>query len=134
MADGILCKYCGYQETEHNHPDLVQDPDTRLRGFKEAFIQCPGFVGRRKPMVKTLTRHEMAYLERRAMGNAAWGLYGAMVRQAGLDEKLEKADKEINEVGRYSNEEKAVAARARKESLLRDARRQNASYLHIGPY
>lgn len=42
MADGILCKNCGWQETEHMDTSRVTDKmaQKRIRGYKMTLASC----------------------------------------------------------------------------------------------
>lgn len=45
MADGILCKHCGWQETNHTEGDLgAGNPDIPNPGYKKTLNKCRGFV------------------------------------------------------------------------------------------
>ncbi len=133
MADGILCKHCGYQETEHEHFDYVDEPWKKVKGYRKTFAQCRGYVGEREPSAspREFSYEQMCWYEKRGEESAAWGLYGAMLRQADLDKRIEAADREIRLSQGSARNSIAVA---RKEALLDDAQRENARYLHIGPY
>ncbi len=60
MADGLLCKNCGYQETEHSDSSFVESPEKKLRGRKYSLNSCPGFTlsSRDKKTERKLRRME----------------------------------------------------------------------------
>ena len=45
MAHGILCQYCGWQETEHIHPDLIlpTEKENKLTDREHSLSTCPGY-------------------------------------------------------------------------------------------
>ncbi len=46
MADGMLCKHCGYSETAHmeGEENSVDDPHIPLAGKNLSLANCLGFV------------------------------------------------------------------------------------------
>lgn len=42
MADGILCKYCGWQETDHE-VRMPPGGNRRIKGRKHKLANCPGY-------------------------------------------------------------------------------------------
>lgn len=45
MADGLRCKHCGWQETDHVTPEIgTQDEYSRIRpGYRMTLDDCPEF-------------------------------------------------------------------------------------------
>ena len=45
MADGIVCKHCGWQETNHTYgaEGIDESPDVPFKGYKSSLKDCPGY-------------------------------------------------------------------------------------------
>jgi hypothetical protein len=64
MADGILCKHCGWQETDHDiaadAADNEREPEEawkkKLRGFKKSLLDCPGYAPKNQRLAKKLAK------------------------------------------------------------------------------
>lgn len=50
MAFGILCKYCGWQETEHEDKTLVSEGERKkvFFGRSRSLAKCNKFVGEQR--------------------------------------------------------------------------------------
>jgi len=127
MAYGILCKYCGFQETEHYYPDLVEEESTiRREGYWLKLTTCiykKGFTGEEEE--PELTDFEMLCLEKEAERRAAWGYFAATVRQQNFNIKLAELNRNIREAGSSYDGEAVRQAEEEKEKYLRDCASQN---------
>jgi hypothetical protein len=50
MADGLICKNCGWQETNHLYGPVGDDrePYVKQPGYKVSLTLCPGFYPNKK--------------------------------------------------------------------------------------
>ncbi len=79
---------------------------------------------------KRLTDFDMECIERRAQGAAAWGAYGAHVRQQNYDRESQRHNEAIRKA---SSSETKAKAEAEKKKFEETAQRQNG-ILHVGPF
>ena len=84
-------------------------------------------MGKRKP---TETEFERAVRERRARGDAAWGAYGAYVRQRNFDQELKVMDEAIDQSW-ISSEEKQKRQKERDEFVRKC---ESDTTMHVGPF
>jgi len=77
MADGILCKHCGWQETEHDFTDEEVEEDlgdranSLLSGKKKTLVECRqgrGYVPENQRLARQLNRQHEKREYRRSMG------------------------------------------------------------------
>ena len=129
MADGILCKHCGWQETDHEYADELTDAKKKIRGYKKTLLKCRGFVGEEPPIENT--PEEVAsfieHAEIQARGRYAWGVFLACGRLQEVRSTLAKHNRAIK--GAFTGEEKDSAIAA-KEKYIHDCRWANG--FHIG--
>lgn len=52
MAHGLVCRYCGWQETAHKGNDEIADNDfvTALAGYKKSLAKCGRFVYKKEEL------------------------------------------------------------------------------------
>ncbi|HUQ30039.1 MAG TPA: hypothetical protein VM103_00775 [Candidatus Paceibacterota bacterium] len=84
----VLCKHCGWSWKAHQIPEGVPEPKLRHEGYRLSFSGCSGYEPEN---LKVWRENEKAFredapfrqecLERRAQGDAAWGLYAAIKRR-----------------------------------------------------
>ena len=72
MADGIRCKRCGWQETEHDFTDTQIEADREQfekprRGKKISLIKCRGYTPEYPKLAQRLTELAKKESEERAM-------------------------------------------------------------------
>ncbi len=80
-------------------------------------------------MKKKLTAFQTECLERRARGAAAWGAYGAHVRQSNLTQSLRTYEEAIR---RADTREKREHLISEKDKLIEQSRVNRL--VHIGPF
>ncbi len=135
---GIRCKHCGHSYEEHQKPDNVRHPTVFRKGFGASFSRCQRYgyePGNREKWErrdrayeeKERRDFEMQCYERRAQGEAAWGRYGAMMRQQ--SQARDRANLE-QEVSRARSESERRAAEGRLGQFLRS--RQGGGMLVVG--
>ncbi len=132
MADGILCKHCGYQESDH----MVGDESwPKNKGYLKSLLTCSGFKPEDPNLARELrernnrlTPFELRCLERRAQGNAAWGAYGALMRQQQFNRRLSEYDKAI----RKSSGETKRQREQERQKYVKDCKSDTT--IHIGFY
>lgn len=60
MADGILCKHCGRQETEHSFEEEEIEANEvykkKLRGYKKSLWDCPGYKPENPKLARELAK------------------------------------------------------------------------------
>ena len=110
MSNGILCKYCGWQETDHLSSEGLVGTRRRLAGYKRTLYNCTGFVGETEP--PEVSDGEMSHMERVARARAAWGQYASQVRQNNFDLELRQHDTAINHASGEARE-RAIRKRAK---------------------
>ena len=127
MADGIYCKYCGWQETSHEVIGVKGGPspeeaNQRIFGRRVTLTKCVdrfGFTPPKRFVRKVSKRQEQSEieaLERRARGMVAWGAYSAHCRQRRFDEQLAK-----------------ITDPQAREAFIADGKSAN-HVMHVGPY
>jgi len=70
MADGILCKHCGYQETDHTF-DPEGFPKVRIKGYKKSLRNCRGYEPEDEELADELAKEAMQR-ELRGRGIKDW--------------------------------------------------------------
>jgi hypothetical protein len=133
MANGELCKHCGWQESDHLEINLhrCDANHSRLPGFRRSLIGCGGFVSsvKKKKMTKKDHEAEAFYLEameKQGEFRFAWGNYSSTMRQWYFDKKIREFDREIRSSRLDKNE---TSARARKEAYLEECRSSNGIWI-----
>ena len=111
MAYGILCKYCGWQESDHDPKVGVTNPNKLIKGYRMTIAKFPGFKGESEP--EPLSDFEMQAIERRARGRHGWGMFAACQRLKNLKSKLHEMDNTIREA--RSSEERRQAEEAKRK-------------------
>jgi hypothetical protein len=125
MANGLLCKHCGWQETNHIYGyDGIFDPASITGGYTHSLKTCPGFSLSKEDRKlndesNLLTDFECKVLERRARERAAWGLYSSIIRQEKFERDIEKLDSAIQGA---RTEEERKSAEEKKETFLKECR------------
>lgn len=71
----------------------------------------------------------MQCLERQARGAAAWGFFGAVMRQQHFNREIADHNEQVRVAGSEENKARAKAARTK---FVQDCRGDHT--LHIGPY
>jgi hypothetical protein len=128
MPCDILCKHCGQCETHHEYPEHVDNPHRRVKGYRRSLLSCSGYVPETEIPESHLSEFEQEALENRARSNAAWGLYGAHMRQAKFDREVEDLDKKIQS---ERGERREAAIREKADFIDRAERNRT---MHIGFY
>ena len=129
MADGELCKHCGWQETDHKYKGEQESPHRRKEGYRISLLRCRGFVSEEtREDDPEDSRFVIAYWERQAAGAAAWGAYAADVRQQNFNRELAARNKAMS-----------GASSERREDLKRErdawvGRCKSDNTMHIGPF
>jgi len=122
MADGFKCANCGWEETPHDEilneglhgaGEIEEEGKQHIRGYQFSLINCPGFRlsqrdARTSRRIHTVSDFDMACLERRAQGRAAWGRCAAIQRQNNFERDLA-----------------AIPDREGKEAFIEKCRRNN---------
>ena len=109
MADGILCKHCGWQESDHDPKFGVTNPSKRLKGYRVTIAECPGFKGETEP--EALSDFEMQVMERRARGRHGWGMFAACQRLENLKSRMRRMDDAIRRAPSSEDKEQAEEAK-----------------------
>ena len=125
MADGILCKHCGWEETDHDLKFGVTNPNKRVKGYRMTIAQCPGFVSETES--ESLSETNIQSLERRARGRYAWGMYAACQRLENLKSKLHEMD---NAIRRASTDKEKRQAEETKRKFVDDC--QGCQGFYVG--
>lgn len=86
MADGILCKHCGFYETDHLFPEDAPHGNRRRKGYRRHLIRCSQFEGETEP--EPVSDAELEAIERQGETRAAWGQYAALIRTMNFEERL----------------------------------------------
>lgn len=120
MAYGIPCKHCGRQETEHFHPEYDEHPSKKYKGYSYTLKSCRGYAAAWEP--SSPSSFEIAWLEKEARGNAAWGQYSAVVRDAAFKKKLKDLN---NNIRMSKNQQERTEALKAKEHYLAQCRSHN---------
>lgn len=136
MSDGILCKKCGWQETEHELRDGLDPKLTRRRieGYKRSLDWCVengGYLPSEElPEEDPDTeRFKLEAMEKRADGNAAFGLLGSLIRQQNFNEELAVLEDEL----RRSSGDSRIRAQKARDNFIENGVHAN-HMLHIGPF
>ena len=140
MADGIRCKHCGWQETQHELLGVSegvdpQEANQRLSGRRMTLVQCVDNFGFEAPKWSQRTRRQEERfteecLDRQARGMVAWGAWAAHCRQVQFDKTLAEKEEAIK---RTSSEEGRRIARQKRDDFVTAAKRAN-HVMHIGPF
>jgi hypothetical protein len=133
MANGELCKHCGWEESDHLEINLYRcdDNQRRLPGYRKSLRGCSGFVSsvKKKKMTKKDIEAEAFYfeaIEKQGEFRSAWGQYSATIRQRNFNRRIERMDRNIR-LARSSDE--VEKAKSEKKAFVNDCERANGIYI-----
>jgi|GEM_PF-2073109 len=56
MADGIVCRHCGWQETSHSFVERDENYEEVLPGYAKSLINCPGYIPENQQLAHQLSK------------------------------------------------------------------------------